>query len=149
MQPQTTLISQGSNYRGYHCKIKISADQLLNGKITLEIESIKEATAYLYHLPNSFNTELSNTIGIIENNKINSLNAGGKASIPTDWSFYISYITLEGVSEIKLKSYVEDYDFTDIDTITNEWQPTGTMYIDPEVLAQQEREREEREEAER
>ena len=83
--------------------------------MTIEVETVNEATAYLYQLPNAFNTEISNTIGLIENNQINSLTAGGKTSIPTDWSFYISYITSEGISEIKLKSYVEDYEFTDVD----------------------------------
>jgi len=56
--------------------------------------------------------------------------------VPTDWSIYISYITSEGISEIKVKSYVEDYEFTDVDDINNKWQPTGTEYIDPAVLAQ-------------
>ena len=87
-------------------------------------------------LPNSFNTDISDTIGLIENNKINTLTQGGFTSIPTDWSFYISYITSEGISEIKLKSYVEDYEFTDVNSIENDWQPTGTVYIDPEILAQ-------------
>ena len=115
------MIQQGSNDKGFHCKIKISADSILNGKITVEVETVKEATAYLYQLPNAFNTELSNTIGLIENNQINFLTAGGKTSIPTDWTFYISYITSEGISEIKVKSYVEDYVVEDLENINNKW----------------------------
>lgn len=63
---------------------------------------------------------------------------GGTFTVPTDWSVWVVYnpSILPGV--IKLKSWVEDFTKEDIQIIKNEWQPTGTAYIDYDKLKKEE-----------
>ena len=52
-----------------NCKIQISANQGLNGKIKAHVNAVKGAKAFAYLLPNqkySLDNRISNTIGIFE-----------------------------------------------------------------------------------
>jgi hypothetical protein len=110
------------------------AESTLNGKLKISIESTG-ATIYVYMMPNAFNKEVSNTIGILENNQIKAKVTTGTYEVPTDWSFHLAYNVgyLDGF--VSVKSWVEEYTKVDVSKITNEWQPTGTYYIDEEELA--------------
>jgi hypothetical protein len=100
---------------------------------------ISSATPYIYLLPNSFNEALSDTIGIVENNIVYSISSDyGKVSVPTDWSMYISYNTDADEGIISIKTYAEEYTADDVESIEGLWQPTGTEYIDPAILAAEE-----------
>lgn len=147
---QTTTIVWGDDERSFNCKITISADEILNGKLTLEVIAVEQASAYIYLLPNVFNTELSDTIGILENNLVYSITSEyGKISVPTDWSMIVSYNTDNDEGTISIKTYAEEYTADDVESIAGDWQPTGTEYIDPAIAAAEEATREAQEEADR
>ena len=119
---QTTTIVWGDDERSFNCKITISADEILNGKLTLEVIAVEQASAYIYLLPNVFNTELSDTIGILENNLVYSITSEyGKISVPTDWSMIVSYNTDNDEGTISIKTYAEEYTADDVESIAGDW----------------------------
>lgn len=59
--------------RAYNCKFLISANAGLNGKMIVDVANVENANAYVFLQPNSFNTEISTTHGILENNMIYAL----------------------------------------------------------------------------
>jgi hypothetical protein len=107
----------------------------LNGKIRIKLES-KGAYVYVYMMPNRFNTKLSNTVGILENNMIKeNLQYSSKSNmieVPTDWTIYIQYNIgyLDGY--MKVTSEAMEYSAEDADHITNDWAPTGTYFLSQE-----------------
>ena len=56
---------------GYNCKMRFRANKRLNGKLRVEVESINDARAFVYLMPNEFN-ESYEMHGIFENDKMES-----------------------------------------------------------------------------
>ena len=110
-------------------RMQFQGDPKLNGKIKIQLDS-KGAYVYIYMMPNRFNKEVSNTIGILENNKIiENKDYSSKSAIfevPTDWTIYITYNVgyLDGY--VSVRSWAEEYTLADKSKIANEWMPTGT-----------------------
>lgn len=104
-------------------------DASLNGKLRVEVLSVKGATAYVIMQPNSFNATESRTHGLIENNKLDPQIASGSYSIPSDWRLIISYNTQIWRGDISVKTWVEQYVKTD-EQLIRDYQPTGTSYFD-------------------
>jgi hypothetical protein len=53
----------------YNCKMTFTATTSLNGKVMVSLQA-KGASVYIYMMPNNFNKEISDTVGILENNQI-------------------------------------------------------------------------------
>jgi ribosomal protein L14E/L6E/L27E len=62
--------------------------------------------------------------------------------MPADWMALISYNTFWNDGNIILTSKVVDYDRSDVSKITNEWEPTGTFFVDRELIARKKAEKE-------
>ena len=105
----------------------------LNGKVKVDIES-SGASVYVYMMPNNFNKEASDTIGIVENNEIKAKVESASYEVPSDWTVFVAYNVgyLDGA--ITIKSWAEEYTKADKQWIT-EWAPTGTFYVDEEEIA--------------
>jgi flagellar biosynthesis GTPase FlhF len=114
--------------------MEFTADQSLNGKHKISIES-EGATIYVYMMPNAFNTDLSNTYGILENNQIKAKVTSGTYEVPTDWTLLIAYNVGYLDGRVSVRSWAEEYTKADEAKISSEWEPTGTYYVDEEELA--------------
>ena len=62
--------------------------------------------------------------------------------MPADWMALISYNTFWNDGNIILTSKVVDYDRSDVSKITSEWEPTGTFFVDRELIARKKAEKE-------
>ena len=62
--------------------------------------------------------------------------------MPADWMALISYNTFWNDGNIILTSKVVDYDRSDVTKITSEWEPTGTFFVDRELIARKKAEKE-------
>ena len=101
----------------------------------MKINNLENAIVFIYLQPNSFNEELYDTHGIIENKKIYN-KTGIIYDIPSDWSYYLTYYTKGPMGgEIKVTSWFDYYEEADIESIQYSWQPTGTYYESPEERA--------------
>ena len=118
-----------------------SADKSLNGKVKVSIEA-KGASVYVYMMPNNFNTGVSDTIGILENNQIKAKILKGTYYVPTDWTVYVAFNTGYLDGNIRINSWVEEYVKADKTKIENDWAPTGTFYLDEEEIARLKAEKE-------
>ena len=117
-----------------------SGSSSLNGKLKVDVDS-SGASVYIYMMPNNFNKETSDTIGIVENNQIKAKVETGSFEVPSDWTIFIAYNVgyLDGF--INVKSWAEEYTKSDKQWIS-EWAPTGTYYVDEEEIARLQAERE-------
>lgn len=118
---------------GNNCKIKISADKGMNGKLQVQILHVEKVNLFVYLQPNSFNSKYG-TQGILENNKIYSRVDAGVYTVPTDWNIILQYNPGVYPGQISMKSWVEEYDKKDMWYIENDWQPTGTFFVDVEGI---------------
>lgn len=128
--------------------MSFTAESSLNGKVKVELTA-KGASIYVYMMPNNFNTEVYNTVGILENNQIFAKVEKGTYEVPTDWTIYVAYNVGYLDGSIKVKTWAEEYTSADKTKIKDAWAPTGTYYIDEEELARLQAEKEALEEQER
>ena len=54
----------------YNCKISITAEPSLNGKIVVEATKLTDASTYVYLQPNNRKRDGKDTHGIVENNMV-------------------------------------------------------------------------------
>ena len=133
----------------FNCKIAITGANSMNGKLTVEILNVDDATLYIYLQPNNFNEEEMKTVGIIENNKVYNhyswTKAGRRYSVPSDWTIFLVYNVGYVNGAISVKSWVEPYTEKDISKIQGSWQPTGTYWVNTTAIALQKAAEEEKE----
>ena len=136
---ESEILEWGIISNAYQCRVVISASENLNGQLLVEIYSINDASIRVYQMPNNFNTDIYDTKGILENNRINITDKPAIYKVPTDWTIVLQYNVGFLGGHIKLRSWAQQYKQEDqewLDTM----HPTGTYWIDPE---QEAREREE------
>ena len=87
----------------------------------VDIETVRNANAYIFLQPNNFNKDISISHGILENNMMYEISiykgkTKGKYEVPTDWTVFISYnYVREEAGSIAVKSWVDE--FTDKDVV--------------------------------
>ena len=121
----------------------------MNGKLTVEIQNVDDATLYIYLQPNNFNEEEMKTVGIIENNKVYNhyswTKAGRRYTVPSDWTIFLVYNVGYVNGGISVKSWVSPYTEKDLAKIAGSWQPTGTYWVNATAIALEKAAQEERE----
>ena len=90
---------------------------------------------HVFLMPKRWNKKAYPYIGLFENNDFYIYQRLGTYEIPSDWVALITYNTFWTDGNIIATSKVVDYDRSDISKITSEWEPTGTYFIDRELLA--------------
>jgi len=80
-------------------------------------------------MPNSFNDKYGFK-GILENNFVYPNRTFGTFEAPTDWSIWLVYAKTNMMGSVEIKTWAEEYTINDVTKITEEWQPTGTRWID-------------------
>lgn len=133
----------------FNCKVAITGAPSMNGKLTVEIQNVDDATLYIYLQPNNFNEEEMKTVGIIENNKVYNhyswTKAGRRYTVPSDWTIFLVYNVGYVNGGISVKSWVSPYTEKDLAKIAGSWQPTGTYWVNATAIALEKAAQEERE----
>ena len=112
----------------------ISASEKLNGKLIVNLKSVDDAEVHIFMMPKHFNKDYG-YVGLFQNNDYYTYQKDGEYEAPSDWVFIIQYYTNYFDGAIILSSKVVEYTESDIFSIDNYWQPTGTKYIDYAAIA--------------
>lgn len=89
--------------------------------------------------PNAFDSLIVGTHGILQNNKLYIKVRNGTYTVPSDWSLILIYQPTDYFSygQVSLVTWADMFNQSDALKIKTEWQPTGTFYIDPEIVKQE------------
>jgi hypothetical protein len=96
----------------YNCKIQLSAEPGINGKLILQIVSVENAQAYVFMQPNTFDKSLSPTHGLLENNMVYAYDkrkTSGVYAVPSDWTVTIAYNVGMFSGSIVVETWLEEY----------------------------------------
>lgn len=75
--------------------------------------------------------------GFFENNDYYTYQSEGTYEAPSDWVIYINYNSFVYDGSVLISSEVVEFDEDDISKINDEWQPTGTFYINKTQIAEE------------